>query len=182
MNRNNEYGRSMIEILGVLAIIGMVTMSLGKLISSMHDRYKISRITQQITDLKKSLSNRYAAYGDYSVIKVADIISGRIVSGDMIEGGKVMHAYGSAVEFAGDKDTYQVTFKELPQRVCLELALMNWQFHGDSDLFRIKINDTTFNWPIMAGEGSKEMPVSISDATAACNKDDDKNIITWTFR
>ena len=44
MTRNNEFGRSMIEILGVLAIAGMVTMSISKLIGSMHDRYKISRV------------------------------------------------------------------------------------------------------------------------------------------
>ena len=57
MTRNNEFGRSMIEILGVLAIIGMVTMSISKLIGSMHDRYKVSRVTQQITDLRKNISN-----------------------------------------------------------------------------------------------------------------------------
>ncbi len=59
MTRNNEFGRSMIEILGVLAIIGMVTMSISKLIGSMHDRYKVSQVTQQITDLRKNISNRY---------------------------------------------------------------------------------------------------------------------------
>lgn len=192
MTRNNEFGRSMIEILGVLAIIGMVTMSISKLIGSMHDRYKVSRVTQQITDLRKNISNRYVAYGDYSVIDVPEMISGKVISGDMVEGENVWHAYNGAVEFSGDKDTYQITFRDLPHRVCLELALMNWQFNGDSDLLRIKINDTEFNWPVMAGAGSKEMPVSIGDATAACvilpPEDtpgaiiEDDNDITWTFR
>ena len=182
MNRNNELGRSMVEILGVLAIVGMVSMSIGKLISSMHDRYRISRVTQQITDLRKSISNRYTAYGDYTVIKTADIIADKILPGDMVEGNKVFHSFNGEVIFAGTQDTYEITFKNLPQNACLELSLMNWQFNGDSDLYKIKINDTEFNWPVLAGENGKKMPVAIVDATAACSKDDNSNIIVWTFR
>jgi len=171
----------MIEILGVLAVIGMVTLSISKLVSSIYDKYKTSRISQQIVDLKKAVSNRYVANGDYTVINVADIISDRIAPHDMIDGAKVMHAYNGEVTFSGTKDTYLIKFDKLPDRICLELALMNWQFHGDSDLYRIKINDTEFNWPVLAGEGSKEMPVALTDASAACAKGD-ANEITWTFR
>lgn len=191
MKSCSELGRSMIEIIGVLAIISTVTMGITKFINSMHDKYKISRITQQITDLRKNISNRYVANGDYSIINTQEMIDSKVVPPDMVDGGKVIHAYNAEVTFNGAKDTYQVTFPKLPHHVCVELALMNWEFSGNSDLYRVKINDTEFNWPIVAN-GGKELPISITDAEETCilPPDEDEggvaeyndNTITWTFR
>ena len=181
MKKCSELGRSMIEIIGVLAIISTVTMGIMNFVNSMHDKYKISRITQQITDLRKNISNRYVANGDYSVIKAQDMIDSNVIPPDMIDGKKIIHAYNAEVQFNGNKDTYEVTFPELPTHVCLELALMNWEFSGSSDLYRLKINNTEFNWPIIAN-GGKELPVTLVDAQAACSAGEYKNSITWTFR
>lgn len=191
MKNYSECGRSMIEVIGLLAILATVTTGINKFITSMHDKYKISRITQQITDLRKNISNRYVANGDYSIIKTQDMIDSDVIPPDMVDGSKVIHAYNAEVTFNGAKDTYQITFPQLPHHVCVELALMNWEFSGNSDLYKIKINETEFNWPIIAN-GGKELPVTITDAEAACilSPDDknggvteyNKNTITWTFR
>lgn len=191
MNKCSEFGRTMIEVIGVLAILTAVSVGINKFINNMHDKYKISRISQQIIDLRKNISNRYVANGDYSVISVQEIIKSNVAPSDMIDNGKIIHAYNAEVTFSGAHDTYQITFPKLPHTVCLELAVMNWNFGGSSDLFRLKINDTEFNWPIMAN-GGKELPVSLSDASAACiippDKDEggvaeyNNNSITWTFR
>ncbi len=191
MKKCSELGRTMIEVIGVLAILTAVSVGINKFINNMHDKYKISRITQQITDLRKNISNRYVANGDYSVINIQDMIDSNVIPSDMVDDGKVIHAYNAEVTFSGARDTYQVTFPELPHHVCVELAVMNWNFGGSSDLYRLKVNDTEFNWPIMAA-GGKELPVSISDAETACilpPKEDEggvteynNNTITWTFR
>lgn len=191
MKRCSEQGRTMIEVIGVLAILTAVSVGINKFINNMHDKYKISRITQQITDLRKNISNRYVANGDYSIINAQEIIDSKVAPPDMVDNGKIIHAYNAVVTFSGARDTYQVTFPELPHHVCVELAVMNWNFGGSSDLYRLKVNDTEFNWPILAN-GGKELPVSISDAEVACvlppKKDEggvteyNKNTITWTFR
>lgn len=191
MKKCSELGRTMIEVIGVLAILTAVSVGINKFINNMHDKYKISRITQQITDLRKNIRNRYVANGDYSVIKTQDMIDSNVIPSDMVDNGKVIHAYNAEVTFSGAKDTYQITFSKLPHHVCVELAVMNWNFGGSSDLYRLKINENEFNWPIMAA-GGKELPVSISDAEVACvlpPKEDENgvteynnNTITWTFR
>ncbi len=190
MKKCSEQGRTMIEVIGVLAILTAVSVAINKFINNMHDKFKISRITQQITDLRKNISNRYVANGDYTVIKAQDMIEGKVIPSDMVDNGKVIHAYNAEVSFNGARDTYQVTFPKLPHHVCVELAVMNWNFGGSSDLYRLKINETEFNWPILAN-GGKELPVSISDAEVACvlpPKEDESyteyndNTITWTFR
>lgn len=181
MKKCSEFGRTMIEVIGVLAILTAVSAAINKFINSMHDKYKISRITQQITDLRKNVSNRYVANGDYSVIKLQDIVNGNVAPSDMIDNGKVIHAYNSEVSFSGNKDTYQITFPNLPKHVCMELAIMNWTFGGNSELYKLKINNVDFNWPLLAN-GGKELPVTITDASAACSAEEYKNSITWTFR
>ena len=108
------------------------------------------------------------------------------------ENKKLIHAYDWDVLLSGTKDTYQITFEHLPHQACVELALMNWQFGGNSDLYSIKINQTEFNWPLNAA-GGKVLPVEITDATTACIPpppkdnpaaavDQEDNDITWTFR
>lgn len=192
MNRISENGRTMIEVIGVLAIITAVTIALTKMVNKMHDRFKISQITQEITDLRKNVSNRYVANGDYTGITDADIISGKVAPSEMVDGDKLVHAYNGDVEIIGDHDSYKITFSSIPHSACVELALMNWNFNGSTDLFEIKINETEFKWPLLAGTGPK-LPVEITDATTACSppppKDDstpvrdlNDNEITWTFR
>ena len=178
MKQISECGRSMIEVIGVLAIIGVISVALAKTIMSVYDKYKISRVTQQITELKKNISNRYVANGDYSIIDISEMLTENIVPADMKNSGTVEHSFGGAVTIFGDTDTYSVTFPRLTQQACVELALMNWVFSGDSDLFRLKINDTEFNWPIVNSAGA-QLPVTASDAMTACS---DNATITWTFR
>ena len=72
MKKCSEQGRTMIEVIGVLAILTAVSVAINKFINNMHDKFKISRITQQSTDLRKNISNRYVANGDYTVIKAQD--------------------------------------------------------------------------------------------------------------
>ena len=191
MKNCSQLGRTMIEVIGVLAILTAVSVAINKFINNMHDKFRISRITQQITDLRKNISNRYVANGDYSVIKVQEMIDSKVIPSDMVDNGKVIHAYNSEVTFDGSKDTYQVTFTQLPHHVCVELAVMNWNFGGSSELYRLKVNETEFNWPMLAN-GGKELSVTLADAEVACilpPKDDENDIIeyndntiTWTFR
>lgn len=192
MIKNSQAGRTMIEVIGVLAIISTVTISIAKVVNSAHNRYLISRVTQQIGDLRRGISNRYVASGTYENITAEEVIASNAGPSDMFDkkNKKLLHAYNGDVVLAGTKDTYLITFKHLPGQACIELALMNWQFGGNSDLYSIKINQTEFNWPLIAGEG-KVLPIGINDATAACiptpSKDNpsasaDNNDITWTFR
>lgn len=194
MIKSSQAGRSMIEVIGVLAILSAVTMAITKMVNSVHDRYLISRITQQISDLRKGISNRYVASGTYENISAEEVIASNAGPSDMFdkENKRLIHAYDWDVLLSGTKDTYQITFEHLPHLACVELALMNWQFGGNSDLYSIKINQTEFNWPLNAA-GGKVLPVEITDATTACIPpppkdnpaaavDQEDNDITWTFR
>ena len=94
MIKSSQAGRSMIEVIGVLAILSAVTMAITKMVNSVHDRYLISKITQQINDLRKGISNRYVASGTYENISAEEVIASNAGPSDMFdkENKKLIHA------------------------------------------------------------------------------------------
>ena len=182
MHKETQIGRSMIETIGVLAIIMAVSMAIAKLIGSMQDKFKMSRISQQIIDLKKGIGNRYVASGTYENITIAEIVDSNAAPLDMIDrSSKVLtHAYAGDVTVSGDAENYHITFNKLPYLVCTELATINWNFQGNTDLFLVKINNSIYSWPLMAQANHKKLPVSIADALTDCQATT-YNTITWSF-
>lgn len=196
MNRNDQFGRTMIEVIGVLAIIGAVTSGIAHLVSSMHDRFLVSRIVQQVRDLQKVVSNRFVVDGDYSKAKNQTLVDEKIAPQDLItDDGKLRHAYRGEVTVSGTKDSFSITFADLPGTVCMELATLDWQIGNDSDLLSCQVNEDVYRWPLSAGSGERNLPVSLQDATDSCldrTETDDEgneitrperdNTVTWEFK
>ncbi len=195
VNKSNQSGRTMIEVIGVLAIIGAVASGIAHLISTMHDRFLLSRIVQQARDLQKVVNNRYAADGDYSEAKNSTLVSERAAPQDMIDGDELRHAYRGDVTVSGTHDTFKISFEGLSNTVCMELATLNWQIGNDSDLISCQINDDLYQWPLASGSDTKVLPLSMADALLSCTNltslDDDgneitrldnDNTVTWEFK
>lgn len=193
--KNDQSGRTMIEVIGMLAIVGAVTSGIAHLISTMHDRFLLSRIVQQARDLQKVVSNRFVADGDYSGAENSILVSERAAPQDMIDGDSLYHAYRGAVTVSGTKDTFKISFEDLPNVVCMELATLNWQVGNDSDLISCQINDDLYQWPLAAGTDSKVLPLSMADALLSCTnltsldddgnettRPDNDNTVTWEFK
>ena len=176
----SEKGATMVEIIMILGILGALSVSIATLVNSMYDRYRVSRVCGQIEEFKKLISNRYIADGRYSNVSVATVIEEGIAPKDMVSGKKLYHSYNGEVTVKGAADSYEITFADLPQKVCVELGILNWTVDNSSDLVSMNINGKSFKWPWVAGSGNK-LPAQMSDVAAAC-KDGDENVVKWNFQ
>lgn len=176
----NEKGATMVEVIMTLGIIGAFGVSIAALVTSMYDRYRVSRVGGQIEELKKTINNRYVADGQYTKASISTLIDEGLPPKDMINGKKLYHAYKGEVTLKGSADSYEITFADLPQKICIELGIMNWTVDNSSDLVSLNINNKNFEWPWVAGASNK-LPAQMADVSTAC-KTGDANVIKWTFQ
>lgn len=176
--RNNEKGATMVETIMVLGVLGCMAVGAAVLANSMYDKYRLSRVSQQVVDLKKVIAARYVADGNFTDLKASSLISEKIAPNDMVDGTAALrNAYSGVVTVKGTATTYEITFSALPMRACLEMGIMDWMVDNTSDLVSMKINDTTFKWPWLSSTNT--LPAQMPDVSKAC-KDNSK--IVWTFQ
>lgn len=175
----NEKGATMVEVIMTLGVIGALGVGIATLVTSMYDRYRVSRIGAQIEELKKTINNRYVADGQYTDISIATLIDEELAPKDMVNNKKLSHAYKGEVTLKGSADSYEITFSDLPQRICVELGIMNWTVDNTSDLVSLDINGKDFEWPWVTG--NYKLPAQMADVSVAC-KSGSANIIKWTFQ
>ena len=153
MNNKSQSGRTMVEVLAVLSILGVLFTSVMMIVNSIYDKFKSSNIVTQIRDLRKGINNRYAALGIYTGLSSKILIDERLVPAQMVHGQKLLHSYQGEVNFAvgntgGTGRSYKISFPSLPYKNCVELATINWEVEASATLVSIDINKTTFTWQI----------------------------------
>ena len=73
MKQYNENGRSMIEMLGVLAIIGVLSVGGIMGYSKAMMRYKINKTIEQITYIAGNVRTTFASQGNYAGVSDSEI-------------------------------------------------------------------------------------------------------------
>ena len=181
MKKNQQKGATMVETLGVLGIISMVTITLFGIIGKAYDRYKQAEIVDEIRTLQKNIKHRYAADYDFSELSQSNVqsklIEEKVVPGYMVLDDQVVHAYGSTVDFSGTANNYSITFNNVSKQGCVELLMQDWVVSDMSDLIQIKIGSKTYTW-----NGARKLPIPISDAFELCTDEEGGNNIEWTFQ
>ncbi len=177
----NEKGHTMLEIISILGFLAAFSVGIIHVVSSMYDKYKVGRITSQIEEIRKTISNRYLAKGTFVGLTASRLITDGAVPNDMVSGtDSIRHAFNGDVALRGYFNRYTVTFKKLPLQACIELAMMSWTVGDSSDLINLKVNSTNYRWPSAPGAASKLLPVQLYDAAESCTGDD--NTIMWNFQ
>ena len=148
MNKNTvQQGRSMIEMLGVLAIIGVL--SVGGMVgySKAMERYRINETINQISyivqntrDLFKTQPNLYGSM-EYSSGKMSTSTYANRILADKAKlfptvlvkngyknlFGGVIYFYAGGRFSANDGKAFLLGFHSIPQEACIELATRDWQ-------------------------------------------------------
>lgn len=193
-SRSTESGRTMIEAIGYISVMIMITVAASALVNSGFYKYRQGRINQELTDLKKVVSQRYVAAEDYKDVKMADLCNDKIgpykvvpakKSSGGCESANGRHAFGGAVKIgSGDSKgtTFFIEFDDLPRAECVELGLRIWVVNDGSDLDAMKINGKTWAWEYSNSikDPNYKLPAQAADITQACTKEYD-NIIIWYF-
>ena len=180
-NRAQESGRSMIEMLGVLAIVGVLSVGGISGYSKAMGKYKINQCLDQIANLIINIRSTFANQTDFSGATTANIIALGIATNDMLnaQGNALVNPFNGAINVqatAGGAASFEITYAGLDTSACQNIALADWGSAASSGLVSIKINNATYQW----ADGT--LPITINAVAAACNAVGNGNTITWTYR
>lgn len=176
-----QSGYTMIESIAFLGIVIMLGVAVLTLISRMQDKFKISRIGQQVIELQKAIDYRYSSAANYQDLDVHDLIDEKLPPNDMVVDNNLYHSFGGPVVVRpnGDNYSYRIEFHNLPKDPCVELAVQEWSDKHTAHLLTIKVNSAKFSWN---GTPSRMLPVNITQAELLCTSGGRNNTIVWQFQ
>ena len=194
---SEQSGYTLLESLAFICIITMVAISIISVISHMLDRYRISRVTSQVTELQKAINNRFASAENYKKLTAKLLKDENLAPGDINWKGTAMYRkfggtvavgfnYTSSVTGPSSAEmgsSYYIQFDKLPLKACTELATQNWAHDQYSNLITMLVNGKWCYWRVYPTAAYKKyiMPLSNALALELCNQKEN-NKIKWVFQ
>ncbi len=190
---SDQTGRSMVEMLGVLAIIGVLSIGGISGYSKAMAKYRVNKTLDQISMLVMNIRSLYSANTDYSGLTSKIAIQMGIIPNDMLQGttqskaSKIYNAYQGIVNLAAGTNSQQftVTYAGLPKEACVVIATADWGSQAGSGLLSIAVGAST-NKTTPGTPGSTytvdQLPLALGTAASKCsNAGDGGNTIVWTY-
>ena len=150
MKHINENGRSMVEMLGVLAIIGVLSVGGIAGYSKAMNKYKINKTTDQISMLVANIRTLFSSQGDYTGLDNAAAIKFGVVPNEMYEadddtGSTMKNAFNGSVTIASAvarsgrdvQDAFIIEYNGLSEEACVTIATGDWGSGQSSGLIGI---------------------------------------------
>ena len=154
--KNNESGRSMVEMLGVLAIIGVLSAGGLAGYSKAMEKHKTNKLKEQIQMIATNIITSFQGQRDYSALGTtkaggtAVAISLNAIPAEMVQNGAAINpfkgnVYVYAVDYADTTNGgFKVDVEGLPQQVAVELG-MDGSNQGNQTLMNIELSSNTTN-------------------------------------
>ena len=142
----NENGRSMVEMLGVLAIIGVLSVGGIAGYSKAMNKFKINKTTDQVSMLVANIRTIYSTQGNYDGLTNDTAVSFGVVPNDMIDGSALKNAFGGTVYIkaaaarstaASAPEAFIIEYQGLSQEACVTIATGDWGSGQSSGLLGI---------------------------------------------
>ena len=144
-------GRSMIEMLGVLAIIGVLSVGGIQGYSKAMTKFKINKTMQQIAEIATNIRTLYIQQNDFNSLSNTTAVQMGIVPDDLKTsdgeyGTVITNAFGSPVGITGNSyargtnsDEFVIRFLNVTKEGCIALATADWGNSASSGLIAIGI-------------------------------------------
>ena len=143
MIKTNESGRSMIEMLGVLAIIGVLSVGGIAGYSKAMNKFKTNKVADNVSMLVANIKTLYAQQNSYNGLDVNSAISMGVVPDELVSarpkddgtGGALTNAYNGNVYISAassngattsDDLAFYIIFTGLSKEACITLATNDW--------------------------------------------------------
>jgi type II secretory pathway pseudopilin PulG len=140
MKNINESGRSMVEMLGVLAIIGVLSVGGIAGYSKAMNKYKINKTTDQVSTLVANIRTLFSSQGDYENLTSETAYNYGVIPGDMVtlDGSafsELKNAFNGPVTIlasnartANDKkpEAFIVEYSGMSNEACITIATGDW--------------------------------------------------------
>ena len=147
--KNEQSGRSMVEMLGVLAIIGVLSVGGISGYSKAMAKFKLTKAQDQLTMMIMNIRTAYVTSPGYPGLNNSLAADYKLVSQEMVVsqgGSSLISAFGgevlvSAVQGADGtaNGAFQIIFNGLGKDACTSLASSDW---GTDGLVGIIVNGT----------------------------------------
>ncbi|MBR3662600.1 MAG: hypothetical protein IKN67_04910 [Alphaproteobacteria bacterium] len=171
-------GRSMVEMLGVLTIIGALSVGGVAGFSKAIAHNKVNTVIAQIGAISAKVSaigsnsDSYDGIDNTSVIKLKAVPNDMVTSSSTLRnpfGGSVS-VYPSTLMTENDKQAYVIQYDGLNKEPCLALATHNWGNAQTSSFIGISVGKTTKMTTEVAKLYKKCSGSTAAQAATACNK------------
>ncbi len=195
--KNEQAGRSMVEMLGVLAIIGVLSVGGIAGYSKAMTKFKINKSMDQVTTLVTKIRTMYGQQKSYEGLDIEQSVSMGIIPSDMVENStSLTNAFAGTVLLGNvkfnnhDAGAFQLVYNGLGQEACVTMATSDWGSGSSSGLLGISISGSSQaiieSAPVATQNGSftgTDLPVKIIDAVSFCECEASNNCsIAWYYQ
>ena len=144
MKHVNDSGRSMVEMLGVLAIIGVLSVGGIAGYSKAMNKYKINKTTDQVSMLVANIRTLFSSQGNYTGLSNGAAIRFGVVPNDMYSASSkgtyasnydIKNAFNGSVTITADaarsgqtsvKDAFIIEYNGMSEEACITVATGDW--------------------------------------------------------
>ena len=195
--KNEQSGRSMVEMLGVLAIIGVLSVGGIAGYSKAMAKYKLSKAMDQVSMTVANIRTLYSGQPSYSGLDTKIAIQMGAIGTEMLNGvqasvaSKAYNSFngGAFVNASKDGRSFFVTFTGLGKEACVALSTADWGSGSGSGLIGIGVSkdlsgeqEALPNGENNTGTTAKgTLPLSIAKAAGGCSGDGDENAVVWNY-
>lgn len=163
----NEKGRSMIEMLGVLTIIAVLTVGGIAGYSKAMYMFKMNKSIQQITEIVFNVRSLFANERDYKGMDVGFLVNMNLVPADMIDSeldwvmlrDALNHAVflyagaGYNLQSSGDFQAFGVYITDInSKRECIDIVTRDWGTVSSGLVFVAVVNNPSGDIDIIEGD------------------------------
>lgn len=197
-----QQGRSMIEMLGVLAIVGVLSVGGIAGYSKAMNKFKTNKVIDQINMISTNVRTLYSSQRTYKGLNNALAVKTGVVPAEMYEAdgsndvSEITNAFGGSVTIEAaahngqDNIAYVIGFNGLPKASCVTAATTDWggdvgsgfaamYVTGDDNSVENAITAVTASTLTgsanlaIPGDKSYGTPISVINAQAACSSNAD---------
>ena len=170
---SEQSGRSMVEMLGVLAIIGVLSVGGISGYSKAMAKFKLTKAQDQLTMLLMNIRTAYATSPSYAGLNAEAAVNYNLAPSDMISGTSLHNAFGGTVTLSTTNNdlNFSIEFNGLGKETCASLASTDW---GTDGLVSITLTDKSV-------QTVDNLPITLPAAFSGCREATANNTITWTY-
>ena len=172
--RVNEQGRSMIEMLGVLAIVGVLSVGGIAGYSKAMAKFKANKVIDQVTMISTNIRTLYASQRTYNGLNNILAKKTNAVPAEMYEkqsDSMISNGFGGSVyittgyHLGKEDNAYVITFDSIPQAACVTMATTDWGGDAGSGFAYMAINGAKDNTDTASGVGELNEASNVTAST-----------------
>lgn len=175
--RDEQSGRSMVEMLGVLAIIGVLSIGGIAGYSKAMTKFKVSKSMDQVSTIVANVRTMYAQQRNYSGLTMERAISFGFMPAEMrASDSDLTNSFAGTVllneaQYNGTAGAaFTLVYNGLGQEACITMAIADWGSGSSSGLVGMKVEGVEQAVTEMgdAAYTGTDLPVSMAEALNKC--------------